>query len=51
MIGGDYFGMNTDHNRDLDHTNLVDLLDASHVSWKSYQENYPGILIICQRNE
>ncbi len=27
---------------DLPQTNLVDLLEAAHVSWKAYQADYPG---------
>ncbi|KNC96467.1 uncharacterized protein SPPG_08058 [Spizellomyces punctatus DAOM BR117] len=32
----------TDLNVDVNRKNLVDLLEAGGVSWKTYQENYPG---------
>jgi phospholipase C len=31
-----------DATHNLKATNLVDLLDAAHVSWKAYMEGYPG---------
>ena len=41
MISGELYVR--DNNRhDLPQTNLVDLLEAAHVSWKAYQEDYPG---------
>ncbi|KAJ3104520.1 hypothetical protein HDU97_009133 [Phlyctochytrium planicorne] len=42
MIGGSTFNIADDGKYDLSNTNLVDLLEAKGVSWKSYQENYPG---------
>ena len=41
MIGGDTF-VSDDGVHDLPPSNLVDLLEARHVSWKAYQEDYPG---------
>lgn len=40
QIGGTYSGCTSDSNCNLDITNLVDLLEAKNVSWKTYQENY-----------
>ena len=31
-----------DNNHNLARTNLVDLLESAHRSWKAYQEDYPG---------
>jgi len=42
QIAGDYFGINSDDNYNLNHTNLMDLLEAKGLTWKSYQEDYPG---------
>jgi len=42
QIGGDYFGIKSDSNHDLPYSNLVDLLESKHISWKAYQEDYPG---------
>jgi len=42
QIGGDHFGINSDGNVDLPYSNLVDLFDKKQVTWKSYQEDYPG---------
>ncbi len=43
MIGGSNWFTNTDNpaNR-FDHTNLVDELDASHISWGAYMEALPA---------
>ena len=43
MIGGSNWFTNTDNpaNR-FDHTNLVDELDASHISWGAYMEAMPA---------
>lgn len=41
-IAGDHFGLNSDKDHDLPYTNIVDLLDAKGITWKAYQENYPG---------
>jgi len=42
QIAGDYFGIRSDGNRDLSQSNLVDLLEKQGVTWKAYQEDYPG---------
>jgi len=42
QVAGDYFGCNNDSNVDLDKTNLVDLMESAGVSWKGYQEDFPG---------
>ena len=43
MIGGSNWFTNNDNpaNR-FDHTNLVDELDASHISWGAYMEAMPA---------
>jgi phospholipase C len=43
-IAGDYFGQNTDKDISFNSTvkTVVDLLEAKGVSWKAYQEDYPG---------
>jgi len=42
QTAGDFFGINSDSNFDLDKSNIVDLLDKKGITWKSYQEDYPG---------
>ena len=42
MTAGDYFGHKSDANFDLNVTNIVDLLEAKGLTWKAYQEDYPG---------
>jgi len=43
QLGGSYFTCTDDSPCNLKNINLVDLLEAKSVSWKSYQENYvPG---------
>jgi hypothetical protein len=42
LIAGDLLGVSGDGVYNLPQTNLVDLMDAKNVTWKSYQENYPG---------
>lgn len=38
--GGDFFGINNDNWFNINATNLSDLMDNAHVTWKSYQEEY-----------
>jgi len=42
QVAGDFFGVANDSNVDLDKTNLVDLMESMGISWKGYQEDYPG---------
>jgi len=42
QIGGDFFGHNTDKNVNVSASNLVDLMEAKGISWKTYQEDFPG---------
>lgn len=42
QVAGSYFDKNTDASVDLPYTNLVDLMDPAGVTWKAYQEDYPG---------
>lgn len=42
ILAGETMGVSDDKNHDVDATNIVDLLEAKSVSWKSYNENYPG---------
>jgi len=42
QVAGDYFLIHSDSNFDLDRSNLADLMDAKGVTWKTYQEDYPG---------
>ncbi len=41
MLAGDTL-VSDDGNHNLDKSNLVDLLESAHRSWKAYQEGYPG---------
>jgi len=41
QVGGEYFH-NSDSNYDLDAKNIVDLFDSKKISWKAYEEDYPG---------
>ena len=42
MIAGTHFGKLTDDNVEVSGPNVADLLEAKGLTWKSYQENYPG---------
>ena len=42
ILAGETMGVSDDNNHDVDATNIVDLLEAKDVSWRSYNENYPG---------
>lgn len=42
MVAGTTFGFLSDDNIDIPGSNLADLLEARHLTWKTYQENYPG---------
>jgi phospholipase C len=42
LIGGTTKGTNEDDKSDIKRQNLVDLLEKKKISWKSYQEDYPG---------
>jgi hypothetical protein len=42
LVGGDLLGVSTNNMYNLTDTFLANLLDAKGVTWKSYQENYPG---------
>ncbi|ORX59702.1 hypothetical protein DM01DRAFT_1381238 [Hesseltinella vesiculosa] len=42
LISGSTKGTNEDDESNIDRQSVVDLLEKKHISWKSYQENYPG---------
>lgn len=42
MVAGSTFGITDDSQRDLDQTNLVDLMETAGISWKTYAEQYPS---------
>jgi len=42
LLAGDVMGVTNDDMYNIDAQNLVDLLEAKNISWKSYQEDYPG---------
>ncbi|KAH6579270.1 hypothetical protein BASA50_007814 [Batrachochytrium salamandrivorans] len=42
MISGDTSGVFLDYPSDINRKTIVDLLEAKGISWKTYQENYPG---------
>jgi len=42
MIAGSLMGVHTDLDYDVEGRNLVDLMEEKGVTWKSYQEQYPG---------
>jgi len=42
MIAGDTMGVKDNNDHDIEGRNLVDLLEEKQISWKAYQENYPG---------
>jgi len=42
QVSGDYYAWTFDTNHDLPYTNLVDLFDIRPITWKSYNENFPG---------
>jgi hypothetical protein len=42
QIGGSTLGVTGDGVYNLPQSNLVDLMETKGVSWKTYQENYPG---------
>nr|WDD38898.1 paeoniflorin converting enzyme [Cunninghamella blakesleeana] len=42
LISGSTAGTNEDDKSDIKRKNIVDLLEKKNISWKSYQEDYPG---------
>eukprot|EP01120_Amphizonella_sp_Union-15-10_P012329 TRINITY_DN5453_c0_g2_i1.p1 TRINITY_DN5453_c0_g2~~TRINITY_DN5453_c0_g2_i1.p1 ORF type:complete len:307 (-),score=60.37 TRINITY_DN5453_c0_g2_i1:72-935(-) len=42
QVAGDFFDYHEDSLVNLNHTNLVDLLEAKGITWKAYEEDYPG---------
>lgn len=42
LLAGDLLGVSGDGVFNLPQTNLVDLMEAKGITWKAYQENYPG---------
>ncbi|ORZ01357.1 phosphoesterase family-domain-containing protein [Syncephalastrum racemosum] len=42
MISGSTDGVFLDNDSNIDRESVVDLLDAKGISWKSYQQSYPG---------
>ncbi|KAJ3293160.1 hypothetical protein HK104_004692 [Borealophlyctis nickersoniae] len=42
MIAGSYYGITDDGVHNLSGPIVTDLLDRAGISWKTYQENYPG---------
>lgn len=42
ILAGDPMGVADDSVHDVDGTNIIDLIEAKGVSWKSYNEGYPG---------
>ena len=42
MISGSTKGTKEDDESNIDRKNIVDLLEAKGISWKTYQEDYPG---------
>ena len=45
MISGSTDGVVLDSNSDIDRKSIVDLLETRDISWKAYQEGYPGTYI------
>ncbi|KAI9278744.1 phosphoesterase family-domain-containing protein [Phascolomyces articulosus] len=42
LISGSYDGINADSDSNVSRKSVVDLLEAKGISWKVYQESYPG---------
>ena len=42
MTSGDPNGITSDSSQTIDVANIADLLEAKSLTWKSYQENWPG---------
>jgi hypothetical protein len=42
MVAGQAYGVTDDNNHDLTNRSLFNLMEEGNVSWKVYQENYPG---------
>jgi hypothetical protein len=42
MIAGSTMGVTSDSNTDVEGTSIVDLLAQKNLTWKAYEENYPG---------
>jgi hypothetical protein len=42
QVAGSYFGINSDSPTNLDETSVFDLFEQAGVSYKAYQESYPG---------
>mmetsp|Transcript_22946 Transcript_22946/g.32894 ORF Transcript_22946/g.32894 Transcript_22946/m.32894 type:complete len:313 (-) Transcript_22946:219-1157(-) len=42
MIGGSIFGVTSNQQQNLTNSTIADLLEAKHLTWKNYAEEYPG---------
>ncbi len=42
MVAGDFFGVNSNSNIDLNYTHIGDLLEAKGMDWRAVAEDYPG---------
>ncbi|KAI7854836.1 phosphoesterase family-domain-containing protein [Circinella umbellata] len=42
LISGSFDGIDADNDSDVNRKSIVDLLEAKGISWKAYQEAYPG---------
>jgi acid phosphatase len=42
MISGSTSGVFLDFDSTINRNSIVDLLEAKNISWKSYQQAYPG---------
>ena len=42
LTSGSTNGITNDNTKTIKVQNIVDLLEAANLTWKSYQENYPG---------
>jgi hypothetical protein len=45
MISGSTKGTNEDDESNINRKTIVDLLEAKGISWKTYQEDYPGMIL------
>lgn len=45
MISGSTKGTNEDDESNINRKTIVDLLEAKGISWKTYQEDYPGMML------
>ena len=50
LVAGDFFHTILDHQKDIAARTIADLLEAHHLTWTQYAENYPGHCFLGEHN-